>query len=85
MPFRLKRLRARLRELGIGPLTIKKRGSPLETEQLARRLGLRGDATGTIVLTRVEGKPHVLIVEEVGPQTADDGPRTLGGRTVNAS
>jgi hypothetical protein len=65
MPFQLKRLRDHLRKRGIGPLTIKKRGSPLEPEQLIRKLGLRGDLPGTVVLTRVIGKPYVLIVEPI--------------------
>ena len=42
MPFSLKRLRAALRDRGIGALTIKKRGSALEPEQLRRDLRLSG-------------------------------------------
>jgi hypothetical protein len=65
MPFHLKRLRDRLRERGVGPLTVKKRGSPLEPAQLIRKLGLRGDVPGTVVLTRVDGRPYALIVEPI--------------------
>jgi hypothetical protein len=65
MPFQLKRLRDRLRQRGIGPLTIKKRGSPLEPDHLIRKLGLRGDVPATVVLTRVNGKPYALIVEPI--------------------
>jgi len=52
--------------MGAGPITVKKRGSALEPEELIRRLGLKGDQPVTIVLTRVLGKPHALIVREAG-------------------
>jgi SAM-dependent methyltransferase len=61
MPFSLKRLRAALRERGIGRLTIKKRGSPLEPEQLRRDLRLHGSGELTIILTHVAGAPTVLL------------------------
>jgi hypothetical protein len=65
LPFGLKRLRTYLRERGVGRLTIKKRGTAVVPEQLRRQLDLRGDATGTIVLTRVAGHQSVLVVEPV--------------------
>jgi hypothetical protein len=68
LPFQLKRLRERLRALDIGTLTVKKRGSPIEPEDLIRRLGLRGGVAGTVVLTQVKGRPYALIVRPVeGP------------------
>ncbi|TKR22771.1 class I SAM-dependent methyltransferase [Cellulomonas hominis] len=66
LPFGLKRLRAYLRERGVGSLTIKKRGTAVVPEQLRRQLDLRGTATATIVLTRVAGQQQVLLVEPVG-------------------
>lgn len=66
MPFGLKRLRAYLRERGVGSLTIKKRGTAVVPEQLRRQLDLRGPATSTVVLTRVAGQQQVLVVEPVG-------------------
>jgi SAM-dependent methyltransferase len=68
LPFGLKRLRALLRERGVGTLTVKKRGSAVEPEALRRQLRLRGDAEATIVLTRVAGAPTVLVVEPVPPR-----------------
>lgn len=65
MPFGLKRLRTALRERGVGRLTIKKRGTAVVPEQLRRQLDLRGDAEATIVLTRIAGSQHVLLVEPV--------------------
>ena len=60
-PFQLKRLRAYLREQGIGRVTVKKRGSPLEPEALIRSLKLTGDRERVLVLTHWDGKPIVLI------------------------
>jgi hypothetical protein len=63
LPFGVKRLRAYLRERGVGRLTIKKRGTAVVPEQLRRQLDLRGDAEATLVLTRVAGAQQVLVVE----------------------
>lgn len=62
LPFQLKRLRSRLRQMGVGPVTVKKRGSAIEPDVLIRKLGLRGEKPATVVLTRVLGKPYALIV-----------------------
>ena len=61
LPFSLKRLRALLRERGVGRLEILKRGSALEPERLRRDLRLSGPAAATLVLTRVAGAPTALI------------------------
>jgi THUMP domain-like len=60
--FQLKALRTWLRDRGIGKLTIKKRGTAVEPEQLRKQLRLSGDNEGTIVLTRVAGRQSVLAV-----------------------
>ncbi|TRW45560.1 class I SAM-dependent methyltransferase [Georgenia yuyongxinii] len=62
-PFGLKPLRAYLRARDVGVVTIKKRGTAVEPEQLRRQLGLRGTRAATIVLTRVAGRQSVLVVE----------------------
>jgi hypothetical protein len=64
-PFQLKSLRTWLRDRGVGRLTIKKRGTAVEPEQLRRQLRLDGDAEATIVLTRVAGRQSVLAVRPV--------------------
>jgi hypothetical protein len=61
MPFNLKRLRAYLRERGIGHVVIKKRGSPLTPEALMKDLRLSGDNRRILFLTKVSGKHTVLI------------------------
>ena len=63
LPYREKQLKAALRERGIGILTIKKRGVSVVPDELRPRLGLRGDATATIVMTRIAGHGAVLLVE----------------------
>ncbi|WP_127499734.1 class I SAM-dependent methyltransferase [Actinoplanes solisilvae] len=63
LPFSLKRLRALLRERGVGRLEIRKRGSALEPEQLRRDLRLSGSAAASLVLTRVAGVPTVILVK----------------------
>ena len=65
LPFQLKRLRAYLRERGIGTVTIKKRGSPLDPDELRHRLRLRGDGHCIIFLTQVQGQATVLIGHKV--------------------
>lgn len=63
LPFALKRLRARLRALDAGPVTVKKRGSPLDTDALARQLSGPGPRQLVVVLTQVAGRPAALICE----------------------
>lgn len=63
MPFSLKRLKAYLRERGVGRLTIKKRGTAVTPEHLRAQLALKGDAAATLVLTRVDGAQHVIVVD----------------------
>ncbi len=61
LPFQLKRLRAALRARGVGQVTVKKRGSPLEPQALIRQLKLSGPESRIVFLTQVSGKPYALI------------------------
>jgi SAM-dependent methyltransferase len=63
LPFGLKRLRARLRALDAGAVTVKKRGSPLDTDKLARQLSGSGAHPLVVVLTQVQGQHAALICE----------------------
>jgi len=65
LPFGLKRLRALLRSRDVGRLTVKKRGTAVQPEELRRQLRLSGDAEATVVLTRVAGRQTVLLVRPV--------------------
>jgi THUMP domain-like/RNA cap guanine-N2 methyltransferase len=66
LPFSLKRLQARLRALDVRHVAVKKRGSPLETDALARRLAGHGTNDLTVVLTFVLGRPAALICQLIG-------------------
>ncbi|RKN44426.1 THUMP-like domain-containing protein [Micromonospora endolithica] len=65
LAFSLKRLRALLRERGVGRVEILKRGSALEPEKLRRDLRLSGTGAASLVLTRVAGAPTVLVCRPV--------------------
>ena len=64
-PFGLKRLRTYLRERGVGRVTVKKRGSPLEPEKLIRDLRLKGEAEKVIFLSHLQGRPIVIVGVEI--------------------
>lgn len=61
LPFNLKRLKALLREREVGRLTVKKRGSAVEPEEVRRRVKPQGPNAATVFLTRVAGAPSMLI------------------------
>ncbi|MBV9788381.1 MAG: SAM-dependent methyltransferase, partial [Chloroflexi bacterium] len=65
MAFNLKRLRSRLRELDVGQVVVKKRGSPIDPQVLEKQLRLQGSQALTIVLTHVQGQPSVILCEPV--------------------
>jgi hypothetical protein len=61
LPFSLKRLRARLRALEAGSVTVKKRGSPLDANTLARQLSGAGPQPLVVTLTQMQGRPVAII------------------------
>ncbi|WP_254708387.1 THUMP-like domain-containing protein [Streptomyces lunaelactis] len=61
LPFSLKKLKALLREREVGVLTVKKRGSAVEPEELRRKVKPKGRNAATVFLTRVAGAPTMLI------------------------
>ncbi|MFC6067679.1 methyltransferase domain-containing protein [Streptomyces ochraceiscleroticus] len=67
LPFNLKKLKALLREREIGVLTVKKRGSAVEPEEIRRKVKLRGPNAATVLLTRVAGAPTMLIGRPAKP------------------
>nr|WP_240968675.1 class I SAM-dependent methyltransferase [Streptomyces sp. HNM0575] len=66
MPFQLKRLRALLRERGVGVAAVKKRGSAVDPAELRKKLRLEGPHECTVFLTRVAGAPTVLLGQPLG-------------------
>jgi hypothetical protein len=65
MPFSLKRLRSALRERDVGGVTIMKRGSAVDVEQLRRDLKLKGTTQAVVVLALIAGKHHAVIADAV--------------------
>ncbi len=63
LPFQLKNLRAVLRRRGVGAVTVKKRGSPIDTDALARELSGEGDWPCVVFLTQHLGKPIAIVAE----------------------
>ncbi len=63
LPFNLKKLKAHLRTRGVGRVVVKKRGSPIEPETLARQLRGPGTGSAVVVVTRVAGAPTVLVCD----------------------
>ena len=61
LPFGVKKLKALLREREVGVLTVKKRGSAVEPEELRKKVKLSGPHSATVFLTRVAGVPAMLI------------------------
>ena len=66
LPFNLKRLKSLLRTRGVGRVVVKKRGSAVDPETLARRLRGPGAGTATVVVTRVAGAPTALVCDVTG-------------------
>jgi SAM-dependent methyltransferase len=61
LPFNLKKLKALLRARGVGRVTVKKRGSAIEPEELARQLRGPGAGAAVVVVTRVAGRPTAVV------------------------
>ncbi|KUO21084.1 THUMP-like domain-containing protein [Streptomyces dysideae] len=61
LPFNVKKLKALLREREVGILTVKKRGSAVEPEELRKKVKPQGPNSATVFLTRVAGAPTMLV------------------------
>jgi len=60
-PFNVKRLREYLRIRNVGKVTVKKRGSPLQPEEMIRMLRLRGEDQRWVFLTHLDGAPITIV------------------------
>jgi hypothetical protein len=63
LPFNERLLRQRLRQLDGGAITVKKRGSPVDTDALAKRLSHPNGVPYVVILTRVSGQHTALICQ----------------------
>jgi hypothetical protein len=65
MPLDVKTLKRELAARDIGTLEIKKRGVDIDPAEFRRKLSLAGDASATLVLTRIAGSRTAILVERV--------------------
>lgn len=65
LPADVKKLARALRERGIGRLEIKKRGVDVDPAVLRTKLGLKGDASATLLLTRVGATRIAVLADRV--------------------
>jgi predicted O-methyltransferase YrrM len=63
-PFHLKTLQARLRELGISRVELKKRGAPFAPESLRGRLKLPPSGRAGVVIFTRQGDRHLMLLAE---------------------
>lgn len=61
LPFGVKRLRDYLRKRNVGHITVKKRGSPIQPEELIHMMRLKGDEQRVVFLTHSAGDPIVIV------------------------
>ncbi|MEO6116136.1 MAG: SAM-dependent methyltransferase [Pseudolysinimonas sp.] len=64
-PLDVKTLKKQLAARGIGTLEIKKRGVDVDPAAFRARLALKGDASATLVLTRIAGARVALLAERL--------------------
>jgi len=70
LPYSVKRLAGYLAARRVGSLEIRKRGVDVVPDVLRRQLHLRGENAAIVVLTRVQGRHHALIVRRTPPEAA---------------
>lgn len=67
LPWGLKRLRGYLSARGVGQVVVKRRGSPIDPDELRKALRLSGDGSATVILTRSLGRRVAIVCRPVTP------------------
>ncbi|PCE15355.1 SAM-dependent methyltransferase [Microbacterium sp. SZ1] len=65
MPANAKAINAVLRAQGIGAVEIKKRGMDVDPAAFRKKLTLRGDASATLILTRIGDQRRAILADRV--------------------
>lgn len=73
LPWNLKRLNEALRALDVGRADIRKRGSPVDVDELHRKLKLRGSRSALVVLTRVQEQPWAFVCTDAPAEVRSRG------------
>lgn len=79
LPFDVRRVKALLRQRGIGRLEVKKRGVPHGPEQVRRQLRVPGDQAATLLLCRLRDQVTAILTRRCSPESSrqDVGSRPL--------
>lgn len=72
LPFQVKRVGEWLKARGVGRVTVVKRGSPVDADDLVSKWKLRGDGHRAVILTRANDRPVAVLGERV--ETEAGGP-----------
>ncbi|MEX2441656.1 MAG: SAM-dependent methyltransferase, partial [Pontimonas sp.] len=67
LPLNTKTLAAWVREADIGTLEIKKRGVDIDPATLRARLSPQGSESGTLIITRYQGKKVAIVARRIDP------------------
>jgi len=65
LPLKIKDLAAWVRKAHIGTLEIKKRGVDIDPATLRERLSPRGSESGTLIITRYQGKKVAIVARRI--------------------
>ena len=65
LPWNVKQISARLRELDVGAVDIRRRGLAGDVEDLRKRFKLKGTKRATVAMTRVRDAPWCFICFEI--------------------
>jgi len=72
LPWNVKQISARLRELDVGAVDIRRRGLAGDVEELRKRFKLNGTKRATVAMTRVRDAPWCFICFDLDePRSAD--------------
>ncbi len=73
LPWHEKRVKARLRDLGAGPVDVRRRGLAGDVDAIAKRLRGSGSRRLTVLMTRHNDAPYAIIAED-GDRHGGNGP-----------
>jgi hypothetical protein len=79
LPYDVKRLKAWLKQRGIGRLEVKKRGVTLDPESVRRDLRNDGSESATLLLAKISGQVTAIVARRLEPPPSRE---KLGERSV---
>jgi hypothetical protein len=67
LPFDMKRLKDTIRQLGLGPVEVKKRGVDVDPDQVRRQLTHGEGAPGVVLIAKVGARTTAIIARRIAP------------------